>query len=165
VRLVEVRDDDFAALLRGEQTLRDGLRVPPGGVDVPGVLAHVRAIAAKLHRAGYRNGHWMVVAGGEIVGLIGFKDPPSALGEVEIGYGIAASRRRRGFATRAVAAVLSEAGGDSAIRTVLAETAAGNTASQRALIRSGFALAGTRQDPTDGELLLWRRSIADPDGY
>jgi RimJ/RimL family protein N-acetyltransferase/adenylate kinase family enzyme len=155
--LVEASDDDFAALLRGEISLPGGLAVPPGGVDDPAVLTHVRAIAARLRAAGYEHGHWLVVARGEVVGAIGFKDPP-ANGEVEIGYGIAAARRRRGHATRAVGLVLDAARRDPAIRAVLAETDAVNHASQRVLEQNGFVRDGTRFDASEGEVFRWRAS-------
>jgi len=159
--IVELRDDDLAAMLRGDNRLREGLVPAPGGVDDPAVLAHVREVAAALHRDGYPGGQWMIVAGGEVAGLIGFKHPPSQQGEVEIGYGIAASRRRRGHATRAVAAVLDAARRDPAIRAVLADTLPDNTGSQRALAANGFRRAGTRLDASGGELVLWRVRLAD----
>jgi RimJ/RimL family protein N-acetyltransferase/adenylate kinase family enzyme len=154
--LVEATDDDFAAMLGGDSVLPNGLSVPPGGLDEPVVLRHVRAIAAKLRDQGYPGGHWIIAAGGEAVGSIGFKDVPSADGRVEIGYGVAASRRRHGHATRAVALVLDAARRDPAIRTVVAETVTDNLPSQRALARNGFRHAGTRVDPEDGELAVWR---------
>jgi RimJ/RimL family protein N-acetyltransferase len=43
-----------------------------------------------------------MVEGDEVVGMISFKGPPRG-GVVEIGYGVAESRRGRGHATRAVA--------------------------------------------------------------
>lgn len=166
--LVELVDDDFAAMLRGDARVRDRLVAAPGGIDDPLVIVHVRTVASNLHRDGYPGGHWMITAGGEIVGLIGIKRPPSASGEVEIGYGIAASRRCRGHATRAVAAVLDAARRDPAIRLVTAATLPGNTASQRALARNGFERTGTRMDPGDGELIVWQVSLANlahrPDG-
>ncbi|HEY0396186.1 MAG TPA: GNAT family N-acetyltransferase [Candidatus Elarobacter sp.] len=155
--LVDASDDDFAALRRGETSLPGGLTVPPGGVDDPAVLTHVRAIAARLRAAGYERGHWLVVARGEVVGLIGFKDPP-ANGEVEIGYGIAAARRRRGHASHAVALVLETARRDAAIRAVVAETDAANRASQLVLEKNGFVRDGTRLDSSGGEVLRWRAS-------
>jgi RimJ/RimL family protein N-acetyltransferase len=162
-RLVEITDADFAALLRGDGTLRDGLVVPPGGVDEPFVLEHVRGLAATLHAQGYTGGHWMVVAGGEVVGLCGFKHVPSPSGEVEIGYGMAASRRRRGHATAAVTALLDAARRDPAVRAVLAQTAVDNVASQRVLAKNGFARIGTSHDPEDGALIVWRIALRDDD--
>ncbi len=154
--ILEVADADFAAMLRGV-SLAGGYALPPGGVDDPIVLEHVRAIAARLRGSGCR-GAWMVVASGEVVGLCGYKHPPTGSGIVEIGYGIAATRRRRGHAGRAVAAMLAAARRDG-VRVVLAETVTDNVASQRVLERNGFARAGTRSDPEDGDLILWQIAL------
>jgi RimJ/RimL family protein N-acetyltransferase len=159
IAVVELCDADFAEMLRGAAHVRPGLAVPPGGVDDPVVVSHVRRIVARLHEGGYEGGHWMIVAGGEAVGMCGIKYPPSADGEVEIGYGIAASRHRRGHMTRGLALVLEAMRRDPAIRTVLAETAVGNIASQRVLASNGFERIGTRVDPADGELVRWRKRL------
>jgi RimJ/RimL family protein N-acetyltransferase len=156
VAILDVTDADFAAMLQGV-SLERGYRLPPGGVDDPIVLAHVRAIAARLREANCR-GAWMVVAGGEVVGLCGYKHPPTGSGIVEMGYGVAASRRRRGHATRAVRAMLDAARGDG-VRLVLAETIVANVASQRVLENNGFTRAGTRLDAEDGELIVWQIAL------
>lgn len=160
--LVDLIDDDIAAMLRGDARVREGLAPAPGGVDQPAVLVHVRAVGAALRSRGYSGGQWMIAAAGEVVGLIGFKHPPTPEGEVEIGYGVAASRRRLGHATRAVAAVLDAARRDPAVRAVLAETLPDNAASQGVLRRNGFERAGTRFDPADGELIRWRAVLGRP---
>jgi RimJ/RimL family protein N-acetyltransferase len=154
--IVEVGDADFAAMLRGVP-LERGYALPPGGVDDPIVLGHVRAIATRLRVAGCR-GAWMVVAGGEVVGLCGYKHVPTGSGRVEIGYGVAATRRRRGHATRAVAAMLAAARRDG-VRVVLAETVVDNLPSQGVLASNGFERVGSRSDPEDGELILWQIAL------
>jgi len=161
--LRDATDEDFAVMIRGDATLADGLAVPPGGVDHPAVLEHVRAIAARVRGAAFRGGHWLVVAGGEVVGLIGYKHVPLPNGDVEVGYGIAPERRRRGHATRAVGLLLGIARADPAVRAVLADTAVDNVASQRALENNGFERVGRHTDPTDGEpLIRWRTAVAPP---
>jgi len=153
--LVEMTDDDVAAMLRGDDAVRPGLRAAPGGVDDVPVLEHVRRM-----RARYPAGHWMMVAGGEVVGLCGIKTPPSRDGEVEIGYGVAASRRRLGHATAAIAALIERASRKPSIATIIACTAVDNLASQRVLERNGFARAGRRPDPDDGEVIIWRKELS-----
>jgi RimJ/RimL family protein N-acetyltransferase len=157
--IVAVEDADLGEMLRGAPHVRPGLAVPPGGVDDPVVVSHVRRIVARLRAAGYADGHWMIVAGGEVVGLCGIKEPPAPDGEVEIGYGIAASRQRRGFMTRALALVLAALGEDPSIRAVVAETAVDNAGSQRVLAGNEFEQIGTRVDPADGELIRWRKRL------
>ena len=159
VTIVELCDGDFAEMLRGAPFVRPGIAAPPGGVDDPVVVSHVRRNLARLRDDGYAGGHWMIVAGGEAVGMCGIKRAPSADGEVEIGYGIAANRRRRGHMTRGLALVLAALRHDPAIRAVLAETAVDNLPSQRVLAGNGFERLGTRGDPADGELLQWRKRL------
>jgi RimJ/RimL family protein N-acetyltransferase len=153
--IVAATDSDFEWMLQGNEIVHRGLRLPPGGIDERSLLEHVRGIAAKL-REQRCDGTWMIVSSREVVGLCGYHQPPSAQGDVEIGYNIAASRERRGHATRAVAAILAIAENDPAIRKVLASTPVQNIASQRVLERNGFARIGERSDLEDGELILWR---------
>ena len=101
----------------------------------------------------------MIAVNGEVVGLCGFKAPPTHDGEVEIGYGVATSRRRRGHASAAVEAVVETARRDPAVRTIVATTAVGNVASQCVLEHNGFERAGTRADPDDGEVCIWRKRL------
>jgi RimJ/RimL family protein N-acetyltransferase len=152
--LVQLSDDDLAAMLRGDDTVRPGIAQPPGGVDAPGVLARIRRI-----RTGYPEGQWMMVADGEAVGLCGIKARPSTQGDVEIGYGVAESRRRRGYATAAVGAIIENAHRLPGIRTIVACTALENFASQHVLERNGFKRTGRRPDPDDGELIVWRKRL------
>ncbi len=155
--LVEVTAADLDWMASGEPAPGRALRLPPGGVDDPVVLRIVRGIVETLHAQNCR-GAWMMVSDGEVVGLCSYRRPPAG-GEVEIGYGVAASRRKRGHATRAVAAMLAAAQADPAVRVVVAETAVDNPASQRALERNRFERTGTRADPEDGEVLGWRRVL------
>jgi RimJ/RimL family protein N-acetyltransferase len=155
-QLVAVEDLDFAWML-GDGPSRSALALPPGGVDAPEILRLLRGMARRL-RGGGSHGSWMIVSGGEVVGLCSYKQAPKD-GVVEIGYGVAGSRRRLGHATAAVTAMLDYAATDPAVRKVIASTAADNTASQRALARNGFVQNGTVLDPDDGELLLWHKDL------
>lgn len=157
--ILELTDDDFAAMLRGDISVRAALTQPPGGVDRPEVLRHIRRMASNLHRDGFSGGHWMMVVNGEVVGLCGFKAPPASDGEVELGYGVAESRRRRGHATAAVGAVIEVTRHNPIVRAVIASTAVGNVASQRVLEHNGFERVGARVDPDDGEVILWRKRL------
>lgn len=152
--LVDAEDADFAWMLGEGAGPRPGVRLPPGGVDQPGVLRYLRRTAQAL-RTGHGVGSWLVVAAGEIVGLCGYKHCPTPAGAVEIGYGVVRARRGQGVATQAVAVLLDRAAQDRAIRQLTAETAAENVASQRVLERNGFARTGTRDDPEDGPLIQW----------
>jgi RimJ/RimL family protein N-acetyltransferase len=152
--IVEASDADFEALIEGHARLANGLVPAPGGVEDRAVLERLRRLSERL-RGTAVGGIRMMVADGEVVGTCGIKGEPAG-GDVEIGYGVAASRRRRGHATRAVAALVAAISGELGMRTVTAETLAGNVASQAVLKANGFRSVGTRFDPDDGELIVWR---------
>ena len=159
VGLIEAKDEHFAWMLEGNFAgSRFGLTLSPGGVDAPSTLELLRKMTGELLQQ-YGRGTWLVIEGSEVVGLCGYKRPPDSNGTVEIGYGIAASRRGRGLATRAVTELLRCAATEPAIRVVTAETSKDNPASLRVLVKIGFEPTGTRVDREDGELILWRRTI------
>ncbi|MEO7505553.1 MAG: GNAT family protein [Sphingomicrobium sp.] len=144
--LVLADDDDFAWLL-GEAPAPRAMTAAADLAPTE-VLRIVRPLPAS----------WMIVVGGEIVGLVSLMDEPNAAREAEIGYGVAPSRWGEGWATRAVTAllpILTERG----LAAVLASTSVDNPDSQRVLERNGFAQAGTRIDDEDGPLILWRRAL------
>jgi len=158
MKLIPATDAHFAWMLAGEGGF-EGLNLPEGGVDRPGVLKYLRRVAEDL-RTHHGPGSWLVVVDGTVAGLCGYKHGPSADGAVEIGYGIVAARRGQGLATRAVAEILILAAGDARIHRLTAETAADNIASQRVLAANGFVQAGSRLDPEDGLLILWQASLS-----
>lgn len=155
IRLVEAFDVHFAWMLGEIPAPSPDLRLPLGGVDSPGVLRLLRDMTSRMRQAGCR-GSWLIVAGNEVVGLCSYKQPPSIEGKVEIGYGIAAGKRDRGYASRAVRAMLDHARRDGTISVVVAATAAANIVSQRVLERNGFSRTGVSYDPDDGELIWWQ---------
>jgi RimJ/RimL family protein N-acetyltransferase len=81
--------------------------------------------------------------------------PPEAAaalaGVVAMGYSIVLSRRRRGYASEAAAALIAWALEEPSVEAVVAGTAAENLASQRVLESAGF----TRTGEADGEI-RWR---------
>ncbi len=150
--LIEATDAHFAALLAGESP--DGLAVAEGGVEAPEVLAMLRALSSEVGESFHPNA-WMIVEDGEVVGLTSLVRPPYVGDTVMIGYGVAASRRRRGIARRAVANLLAWARSDHRVTTVTAETSIHNAPSQRVLEANGFARTGEREDEEDGPLFCW----------
>ncbi|WP_375399620.1 GNAT family N-acetyltransferase [uncultured Amnibacterium sp.] len=77
-------------------------------------------------------------ASGLAVGGIGFFGPPDAEGVVEVGYGFVAAARGRGFAVEALVELVRHGFAHGA-RVVRADTDIANGASQRVLLRAGFA--------------------------
>ena len=152
--LVEAMDAHFAWML-DEGPPPDRLSLPPGGIDEAWVLRWLRRNLARFGQPG----NWLVVADGEVVGLCSHKTGPNADGAVEIGYGVAATRRRLGHATRAVELAIRAARSDPRIRRLVAETAVGNRPSQRVLEANGFAKTGTSVDADEGDMIVWSLEI------
>lgn len=78
---------------------------------------------------------------------------------VEIGYSVVASHWRRGIATEAVATMIEWAGRDPRVRGVRGHTLAGDPASGGVLLKNGFTLAATIDDPDDGRLDRYERGL------
>ena len=87
-----------------------------------------------------------------LVGWGGFKGPPRA-GMVELGYEIAESCRRRGYATAAVRAMVAEAFAAEDVTRVIAHTLPQRNPSNQLLERLGFGFDG--EVCQDGEV-TWR---------
>lgn len=135
--------------------------VPDGGVDELTTLHKLRRAAQELRSAGSPHSY-LIVHDKEVVGLCGYKHPPRLDGHVEIGFGIATSRRNRGHATRAVALLIEHARHDHGVGTVVAETRVDNVASQGVLRRNGFTMSAKRRDAEEGELIIWTIPVSAP---
>ena len=158
--LVQSQDAHFAWMLGEAPAPLAHLCLPPGGVDSPAILRLLRDMLKTLQAAGCQ-GSWLIVAGNEVVGICGYKQPPCSEGKVEIGYGVAAGRRDRGYASHAVRAILEHARSDRTISAVVAATTVANVVSQRVLERNGFTKTGTSYDPDDGKLIWWQTILRE----
>ena len=130
-------------------------RLDDGPLEDHAVLRWLRALAPSLPI-------WLMTDNDEVVGACNHKTPPDAAGEVEIGYGVAATRRGRGYATEAVKGLISLAAADPRVRALTAQTAAANVASQGVLSRNGFTRVGEDDDPEDGAMIDWRLGLRSP---
>ena len=153
MRLVELIDSDFDWMSGGLRPRIPELTLPPGGVDSLIVLNIIRRMVRRLDERGFK-GAWMAVVDNEVVGICSYKSPPLQ-GSAEIGYGVAESRRGRGYATAAVASMIQTTRHRPDIRSLVAETATDNNASRRVVEKNGFTLTGFRDDPDDGRQALW----------
>lgn len=120
--------------------VRTGTRMPDWADDFP---AEGDLVVAGLlpDNSGWSTayGHRLIVerSTGLLVGSLGLFWPPSN-GELEIGYGIVASRRGRGYAPEAVRALTEFAFTAPEVRAVTAEVEPSNPASVRVLEKCGF---------------------------
>jgi RimJ/RimL family protein N-acetyltransferase len=87
--------------------------------------------------------YWLAVVKEESfgAGLIGFKGVPNAQGEVEIGYGIDADHRCKGYTTEAAKALIEWAFEQPSCQAVTAWSDRGNRASARVLEKVGMKIS------------------------
>ena len=155
--LVEATDEIFELLIAGDAL--PGLAMADGGLESAETLQMLRGVAAEV-RAAFAPAAFLMVEAGEAVGMLSFLYPPNDAGVVDIGYGVAASRRGRGVGRRAVWELLMWARERGGLVAVTASTSVTNVASQLVLERNGFARVGMRNDTEDGELICWRAELA-----
>ena len=154
------------AALAGDEALAAALGHPvvPGWISFTEALQPTRnALAADPSRAIWGTRFFLAGKPAELVGWGGFKGPPDE-GFVEIGYEIAASRRRQGLASAAVAAMLAEAFAEPRVKGVLAHTLPERNASNRLLENAGFLHAGTVEVSEEDEETAWRFILGRPAG-
>ncbi|MCG8432586.1 MAG: GNAT family N-acetyltransferase [Gammaproteobacteria bacterium] len=90
-----------------------------------------------------------------LIGVGGYKGPPTVNREVEIGYSIAPSYSGRGFATEAAAALCKHAQKTGQVRCISAHTLNGHNASTRILEKCGFRRVAEIEDSEDGVIWRW----------
>ena len=154
LRLVALTPDEAAAVIAS------GLPLPSGPLaDLEGSRGwpHADTVdALGMHAEHGSIGpycSWLVVVDGSVVGDVGCHGGPDSDGVVEIGYGIAAPSRRRGYATEAVGALVSFLAVQPAVSTIRASTHEGNSPSRHVLDRVGFVPIGREGD--HGETVVY----------
>lgn len=84
---------------------------------------------------------WLIQLAGRTIGDCGTHGPVDATGSVEIGYGLAAPYRGRGYGTEVVTALTQWLIGCPGVTKVSARTAVHNIASWKVLEKAGFQRA------------------------
>lgn len=99
---------------------------------------------------------WMIIETSTnlIIGDIGFKGIPNEAGEIDLGYGIIASKRKKGFAQEAAAGVLQWAFlNHKKVKAVTASCLIDNLGSKKILSLLNFSVI-----KQDNEMIHWRLS-------
>ncbi|MEU5882955.1 GNAT family N-acetyltransferase [Spirillospora sp. NPDC047279] len=122
-------------------TVTRGARAPQWADDFPSEGDHLIAGFITEHPGttlGEYGQRLIIERGsGQVIGAIGLFWPPAG-GVLEIGYGIVASRRGRGYATEATRAMTEHALTAPGVHTVTAGVDLTNPASARVLDKCGF---------------------------
>lgn len=144
-------DDALAAVL--------GCEVVPGWATFVEALQPVRdGLVGQPDGAAWGPRLFLADDPPRLVGWGGFKGPPRD-GTVELGYEIAESCRRRGYATAAARAMVAEAFADERVTAVIAHTLPERNPSNHLLERLGFTFDG---EVRDGDELTWRFRLPRP---
>lgn len=118
---------------------------PPELYDRPAIEWALGLLESLPEAAGWSSYYFALEREGGspvLVGAGGFKGPPTSAGEVEIGYSIVESHRRKGLATAAAEGLTALAFGDPRVRRVVAQTLPELQGSIRVLEKCGFSLTG-----------------------
>jgi RimJ/RimL family protein N-acetyltransferase len=94
-----------------------------------------------------------------VVGSIGFHAPPDDRGRVEVGYGVVAAERRRGYAREALHALLDWAWATGRARTCVASVSPDNAPSLALIGAFGFQRVGEQIDEIDGLEWVFERPL------
>jgi RimJ/RimL family protein N-acetyltransferase len=157
--LHQATSNQLSALLeQPELSDLDGLMLPNGEEVAPRFW--IEFVNDQLNRDPDNIFWWsprLIIVDRLIVGMIGFKSLPDSNGPVEIGYGIVPSQQGQGFATQAVELLVEEGFSKAEIQIIEACTVPMNSASGRVLEKNQFMREGSKLDPEDGEVWVWRR--------
>jgi len=115
---------------------------PPELYDDDARLWTLRAVEAQPEHAGWWMYYLVLRDPRELVGVAGYKGPPSEDGTVEVGYGVMPAHRRRGLATEATRALVGRAFADSRVSRIVAETYPHLEPSIGVMRNLGFTLEG-----------------------
>lgn len=155
VAFIPIPESCLRLIASGQRVALPGLVIADGALPPP----HVATRSLSLLEAGCPP-EWAIplniVDGSQrmVVGGFGFKGQPLS-GVVEIGYAVAPSCHRRGFATAAVRHAQAVAFRSGTAREVLALVAPGNVASASVLARSGFTMGPEIIDAYGERVVRW----------
>ena len=130
-----VNDNDFEGLLR--EGLFPGIGYPDQETleTIPKIIKNLELVTAPT---GFES--WLVITKKDmkIIGDIGFKGTPNPLGEVDFGYGIIESERRKGYAIEAATALSNWALAHPDVKKITARCLIDNHGSAKILEKLNF---------------------------
>jgi [ribosomal protein S5]-alanine N-acetyltransferase len=130
---------------------------PPVDVLLHQVPQQMRALESDANELRWHGR--LIVATGELAGVINLKGPPDMRGRVEVGYEILPQRRRQGIAGEALRAMIAWCLKQPGLRVLQARTLPGNGVSAHMLNQAGFERLGPMHDPVIGEMILWELTL------
>jgi len=98
--------------------------------------------------------------GRRLAGHLGFHGPPGDDRRLEVGYGVFAEFRRRGYAVEACRGLFAWAR-ERGVTRFRAAVSPANQASLAVVRRLGFLQTGMQVDPVDGEELVFELELAE----
>lgn len=159
LELIALTADDIRALISCDTDLAGtlvGVDFRSGWPDDPdaraGLPLHLSGLERADSEAAWRVRVIVELASRRVIGSINLKGPPDPDGEVEIGWGVVESWRRRGYATEAAAAVAAWAWAQGVVEWLSATIPDANIPSQRIATKLGL----TRTVETRRSLPVWR---------
>ena len=157
--MVPATVEHLDALIEGDEVFEEqfDVTVVAGYLDFPEVLEPTRRGLVGGADPEWGSHLFIDLAANELVGFGGYKGPP-VNGEVEIGYSVAPTRRRRGYATSAARELIERARA-SGVTLVSAHTLPEPNASTRVLERCGLQHVGGVVDREDGFVWRWERRL------
>lgn len=129
-----------------------GFNFPADNPDIGDLAWHLQAIQADNRHLAWRIRVIVELSSKMVVGSINLKGPPSAAGDVEIGWGLMENVRGSGYATEASAAVIRWAQLQPGVSSISATIPEDNHPSQRLAKRLGLV----RTSETRRDLPLWK---------
>ena len=158
LQLIPCGLEHLLAIMRDKQELGQMLnvKIAEGWPEFPESIQHVYEML-KSDPASPEWGYHVFVHTKDqtLVGEGGYKGKPDKEGTVEIGYAIVPEYRRRGLAHEAARGLADYAFSLPEVNVVQAHTLRDGTASIGVLKKLGMKLAGTANDPDEGEVLRW----------
>src|SRR5262245_35583587 len=153
--LVALLPQDYEALIAGDLerfAVLTGFRFPPDNPTIGDLHWHLTAIQADDRHLPWRIRVIVERSSRMVVGSINLKGPPSAVGDVEIGWGLIENVRGKGYATEASAAVIKWAVQQPGVRSISATIPDDNYRSQCLAKKLGLI----RTSETRRNMPLWK---------